>query len=85
VALLAAASVLGAAPAPGLEGAAQNGAAGLAASYSRQIVFLALAGEPWGYMGSKAFLWELQRGGVTVEGLDLALVDEVSDLGDRPG
>jgi len=44
---------------------------------ARQIVFVALAGEPWGYMGSRAFLWELERGGATVQGLDLALVDQV--------
>ena len=61
-----------------LSAASALGATGASASYSRQVVFLALAGEPWGYMGSRAFLWELERGGVTVEGLDLGLVDQAS-------
>ncbi|KAI8468238.1 MAG: Nicastrin-domain-containing protein [Monoraphidium minutum] len=69
VALLAAADILGAAP------------PARSRAYARQIVFLALAGEPWGYMGSKAFLWELERGGAAVEGLDLSLIDQVLEIG----
>ena len=58
-----------------------GGGAAPAAALGRQFVFVALAGEPWGYMGSKAFLWELERGGVAVQGLDLALVDQVVEVG----
>ncbi|GBF91523.1 nicastrin [Raphidocelis subcapitata] len=69
VALLAAASLLGDSP------ALRAGAA------DRQVVFLALAGEPWGYMGSKSFLWELERRGAAVAGLDLGLIDQVLEIG----
>jgi hypothetical protein len=43
----------------------------------RQLVFLALAGEPWGYMGSKRLLWELSQGSAAVAGLQWQLVDQV--------
>jgi hypothetical protein len=43
----------------------------------RQLVFLALAGEPWGYMGSRRLLWELSQGSPTVAGLNWQLVDQV--------
>eukprot|EP00798_Chlamydomonas_sp_ICE-L_P024579 gene24579-10192_t len=32
-------------------------------AYTRRIIFLALAGEPWGYMGSRRLLWELDPKG----------------------
>jgi hypothetical protein len=86
--MLASAAVLGgaAAPAPGApaagrEAGAPEGAAPRASDYARQLVFVALVGEPWGYMGSRAFLWELERGGATVQGLDLSLVDQVGASG----
>lgn len=56
-------------------------ARGLRAAADRQVVFLALAGEPWGYMGSKSFLWELERRGAAVAGLDLGLIDRVLEIG----
>lgn len=59
------------------DGSPGAGGGSPAADYDRQLVFVALVGEPWGYMGSKTFLWELERRGVTVQGLDLALVDQV--------
>lgn len=60
-----------------LAAASLLGGAGAGAGYTRQIVFLALAGEPWGYMGSRALLWELQRRGASVAGLDFGMVDQV--------
>lgn len=52
IAMLAAAEALG----------SSNATAALAAAgarYQRRLVFAALAGEPWGMMGSKRLLWEL--------------------------
>lgn len=52
IAMLAAAEVLG----------SSNASAAMAAAgarYQRRLVFAALAGEPWGLMGSKRLLWEL--------------------------
>ncbi len=52
IAMLAAAEALG----------SSNASAALAAAgarYQRRLVFAALAGEPWGLMGSKRLLWEL--------------------------
>jgi nicastrin len=45
--------------------------------YSRRLVFLALVGEPWDYMGSRRLLWEIKNGSVTVAGLDPAKIDQV--------
>ena len=36
---------------------ANNSAA--VATYSKRLVLTALLGEPWGYMGSKRLLWEM--------------------------
>lgn len=51
-----------------------------AKSYRRRIVFLALAGEPWDYMGSRRLLWEMQQGSNATAGLDLDLIDQVALL-----
>jgi nicastrin len=40
-------------------------------------VFAALAGEPWGYMGSKRLLWDMSRGRVFTAGLNLTDIDQV--------
>ena len=48
-----------------------------ASSYEKRVVFLALAGEPWGYMGSKRFLWELHTGENSTAGLTLEAVELV--------
>jgi hypothetical protein len=52
IAMLAAASILG-----------NAGGAGAAPRYAKRIAFAALAGEPWGYMGSKRMLFEVSREG----------------------
>jgi hypothetical protein len=44
---------------------------------NRQLLFVALAGEGWGYMGSKRLLWELSQGSTAVQGLKLDMVDQV--------
>ena len=50
--------------------------------YTRRVAFAALAGEPWGFMGSRQLLWALEEGGAAgganpVEGLDLAGIEAV--------
>lgn len=81
VAMLSAMSLLGAPADAADAGAAGGGVAAPPSGFTRQLVFVALVGEPWGYMGSRAFLWELERGGVTVQGLDLVLIDQVLEIG----
>eukprot|EP00884_Botryococcus_braunii_P020474 jgi/Botrbrau1/710/Bobra.160_2s0033.1 len=49
--------------------------------FRRRLVFVALAGEPWGYMGSKRLLWELQQGLPSTQGLSLSLIDQVVEIG----
>lgn len=46
-------------------------------TYSKRIVFLALAGEPWSYMGSRRLLYEAATGSNATAGLDLGLVEKV--------
>jgi hypothetical protein len=46
-------------------------------SYSKRIVFLGLAGEPWAYMGSRRLLYEASTGSNATAGLDLNLVEKV--------
>jgi len=54
----------------------------LTQTYTRQLVFTALAGEPWGYMGSKRLLWDLASGGtVYTSGLNLDDIDQVVEVG----
>jgi hypothetical protein len=62
IAMLAAAEILG--------------AGGHAPQYRRRLVFCALAGEPWGFMGSKRMLWELAAGGNATAGLALPRIDQ---------
>jgi nicastrin len=47
-------------------------------SYSKRIVLLALAGEPWGYMGSRRLLFEAASGSNNTAGLNMSLVEQVS-------
>ena len=62
--LLGVAEILGNSSAPG--------------AFQRRIVFAALAGEPWGYMGSRRLLWAMQQSHASVTGLPLHRVDQVS-------
>lgn len=55
-------------------------AAGASSTYNKRVVFLALAGEPWGYMGSRRFLYEAATGSNATAGLDLHLVEKVRCL-----
>ena len=55
--------------------------------FSARVAFLALAGEPWGYMGSRRFLYELETGeapwaeAVLGPGASLADVSAVVEVG----
>ena len=62
VAMLAAAEALGNASAAG--------------NYSRRLGFVALAGEPWGLMGSRRLLWQMHAGDPSVHGLRLDAVEQ---------
>mmetsp|Transcript_423 Transcript_423/g.1083 ORF Transcript_423/g.1083 Transcript_423/m.1083 type:complete len:756 (+) Transcript_423:101-2368(+) len=63
--------------------------AGASSMYTRQLVFVGLAGEPWGYMGSRRLLWDMHRANADpgaapdpyVAGLHLDDVDQVIELG----
>ncbi len=61
--MLGAAEVLGNSSAPG--------------AFQRRIVFAALAGEPWGYMGSQRFLWAINQCQASVSGLPFHRIDQV--------
>lgn len=50
---------------------------GRASSYSRQLAFAVIPGEPWDLMGSRRLLWEMARGSPSTAGLDLDLIDQV--------
>ena len=54
---------------------------GATSSYSNRIVYLALAGEPWGYMGSRRLLYEASTGSNNTVGLDLSLIEKVRTVG----
>ncbi len=49
----------------------------MSTQYERRLVFAAFAGEPWGYMGSKRFLWELHTGENSTRPLTLYAIDQV--------
>eukprot|EP00878_Enallax_costatus_P044427 GHUV01053036.1.p1 GENE.GHUV01053036.1~~GHUV01053036.1.p1 ORF type:complete len:110 (-),score=22.16 GHUV01053036.1:102-431(-) len=58
---------------------------GAGSIYSRRVVFLALAGEPWGYMGSRRLLYEAYTGSNNTAGLDLSLIEKVPTVLDKSG
>lgn len=47
------------------------------AGMKRRLAFAALAGEPWGFMGSKRLLWQMDQNQSSVQGLALDDVDQV--------
>lgn len=53
------------------------------AGYNRQLVFLAVAGDAWGNMGSKRFLWEMEREQREwwTPGLNMSDIDQIIELG----
>lgn len=57
--------------------AAAAAGGGSSSSYSSRLVFLALAGEQWGYMGSRRLLYEAATGSNATAGLDVSLVEQV--------
>ncbi|GLC56142.1 hypothetical protein PLESTB_001073200 [Pleodorina starrii] len=50
-------------------------------TYSRQLVFAALPGEGFDYMGSKRMLYEMDLGSKFVQGIKMDLVDQVVEVG----
>lgn len=52
------------------------GNASVAGNYSRRLAFAALAGEPWGLMGSRRLLWQMHAGDPSVHGLRLDAVEQ---------
>lgn len=52
-------------------------ASGGADRYAKRIVFLALAGEGWGYMGSRRLLYDADSGSNSTTGLQMELVEQV--------
>ena len=49
-------------------------------TYSKRLVLTALMGEPWGYMGSKRLLWEMNSQADTTTGLLLDDIEQVITL-----
>lgn len=49
--------------------------------FTKQLVFLVVTGEAWGYLGSRRFLAELTSGADSVHGLSSALIDQVVEIG----
>ncbi|XP_061340339.1 nicastrin [Gastrolobium bilobum] len=48
---------------------------------SKQLIFVVLTGEAWGYLGSRRFLAELDMQSDAVHGLDHSLIETVIDIG----
>ncbi|KAK9804658.1 hypothetical protein WJX73_005957 [Symbiochloris irregularis] len=49
--------------------------------FTHRIVFAAMAAEPWGLMGSRKMLAELQRDGNSTRGLEMRLIEQVVEIG----
>ena len=43
-----------------------------------QLVFAVFNGEAWGYLGSRKFLQELDKGADSVNGINSLMIDQVS-------
>lgn len=71
IAMLAAAEILG----------SEANSAAVVEKYSRRVVFLAVMGEPWDFMGSRRLLWEMEQGSSSVDGLSLDAVEGLIEIG----
>jgi hypothetical protein len=49
--------------------------------YQKRIIFLAVMGEPWDFMGSRRLLWEMENGTLSVQGLDLESIEGIIEIG----
>jgi hypothetical protein len=47
-------------------------------TFSIQLVFAVFNGEAWGYLGSRKFLQELDKGADSVNGINSLMIDQVS-------
>ncbi|KAL2521894.1 Nicastrin [Forsythia ovata] len=48
---------------------------------NKQLVFVVLTGESWGYLGSRRFLLEADQQSDSTRGLDLAMIETVMEIG----
>ncbi|KAL0430470.1 UNVERIFIED_CONTAM: Nicastrin [Sesamum radiatum] len=48
---------------------------------NKQLVFVVLTGESWGYLGSRRFFLESDKQSDTIKGLDLAMLETVIEIG----
>ncbi|KAG8373502.1 hypothetical protein BUALT_Bualt11G0030800 [Buddleja alternifolia] len=48
---------------------------------NKQLVFVVLTGEVWGYLGSRRFFLESDQQSETMKGLDLAMIETVMEIG----
>ncbi|KAL7094348.1 hypothetical protein ACP275_11G097700 [Erythranthe tilingii] len=48
---------------------------------NKQLVFVVLTGEAWGYLGSRRFFLESEQQSDTIKGLDLAMIETVMEIG----
>ncbi|KAK6154117.1 hypothetical protein DH2020_013756 [Rehmannia glutinosa] len=48
---------------------------------NKQLVFVVLTGEAWGYLGSRRFFLESDQQSDTMKGLDLAMIETVVEIG----
>ncbi|KAJ3699369.1 hypothetical protein LUZ61_003074 [Rhynchospora tenuis] len=47
----------------------------------KQLIFAALTGEAWGYLGSRKFLQELDLGSDSVQGLSSSMIEQIVEIG----
>jgi len=47
----------------------------------KQLVFAVFNGEAWGYLGSRKFLQELDKGADSVNGINSLMIDQVVEIG----
>jgi nicastrin len=76
IAMLAAAQALGS-----VENNNNNNRLLAEQKYKKRIIFLAVMGEPWDFMGSRRLLYELENGNVAVQGLDVDSIEAIIEIG----